>query len=381
MTGVKIIFVAKEIRGGTHTFLKQISRLNNQKFKKYFYLFRRDRLSVLRGDVYYSNDKYPDDENPSFQKALIFVKNLNSLNKIVVQKGPAILFACDFYSFILLAVYKVLFRSNVTFIYFINIPIDLLINRKPNSLYRNLLLWISKRFLNVFDLVIPCSYDLADHLIKTFNLNPQNIYAIPYGIDLERVNFRMAQRLTNEKGPGFKILSVGRFDKQKDFETILKAFELLIKRNNNATLYLVGDGPLRRDLQKEAERLGIGQRTFFLGWKKNTVPYLKSSDLFVFSSFYEGFGMVILEAMAVRIPVVATDTPFGPSEILNRGEYGILVPIGDYKRMAIDIEKILKNSKLKKRYIEKSSARACDFDLSFMLKKYEDILGKLTRQL
>ena len=136
-----------------------------------------------------------------------------------------------------------------------------------------------------------------------------------------------------EKFPRPFIMSAGRFTSQKDFQTLLKAFALYAK-DNTGTLVLFGDGELRRDLENLAKKLKITDKVVFAGFKNPLYPFYKLADVFVLSSNFEGFGNVLVEAIATQTPVVSSDCPSGPSEILVGGRYGVLVPMGDANAMA-----------------------------------------------
>jgi len=129
-------------------------------------------------------------------------------------------------------------------------------------------------------------------------------------------------------GTGFQrhILAVGRLAPQKDYETLIKAFELL-PQNLNTKLVILGEGPLRLELMALVTELGLQKRVALPGFTRDPYPWFRSADLFVLSSRWEGFGNVIVEALECGVPVVSTNCPSGPAEILEDGRYGKLVPV------------------------------------------------------
>ncbi len=129
------------------------------------------------------------------------------------------------------------------------------------------------------------------------------------------------------------LISAGRFESQKDQATLLRAFALLQERRSSR-LVLLGQGSLQGELESLARELGIAQRVLFAGYVDNPLPHVKAADLFVLSSRTEGFGNALVEAMGCGTPVVSTDCPFGPGEILAGGEFGRLVPMGDAPALA-----------------------------------------------
>lgn len=131
---------------------------------------------------------------------------------------------------------------------------------------------------------------------------------------------------------GARIVTVGSMKAQKNHSLLLHAFAQM--NRPDARLMFVGDGKGRAELLDLAEELGIANRVILAGFHSDPTPFYKTADVFVLSSNYEGFGNVIVEAMACGTPVVSTNCPSGPSEILEGGKYGRLVPVGDIEAMA-----------------------------------------------
>lgn len=136
------------------------------------------------------------------------------------------------------------------------------------------------------------------------------------------------------------VLSVGRLAPQKDHATLLRAFAQVLK-TRPARLVIVGDGPLRDTLQAQCVSSGIENAVTFVGWQTNPFAYMASADVLVLSSWWEGLPGVLIQALACGCPVVATDCPGGSAEILDGGQYGELVPVGDARAIANAIVEIL----------------------------------------
>jgi glycosyltransferase involved in cell wall biosynthesis len=128
------------------------------------------------------------------------------------------------------------------------------------------------------------------------------------------------------------ILAVGRLVPQKDFSTLLHAFSALL-RSRDARLIVLGEGPERQKLEQLARRLKIERAIDMPGFVDNPAAYMKRCKLFVLSSAWEGFGLVLAEALACGCSIVSTDCPSGPREILRDGDYGRLVPVGDVEAL------------------------------------------------
>jgi glycosyltransferase involved in cell wall biosynthesis len=138
------------------------------------------------------------------------------------------------------------------------------------------------------------------------------------------------------------ILGVGRLTEQKDFPTLLRAFAL-VRKERAARLVILGEGEDRPQLKALVDELGIAEDVDMPGFVDNPYGYMAGAAVFALSSRWEGLPTVLIEAMALGKPVVATDCPSGAREILNDGRYGTLVPVGDAKRLAAGISGMLEH--------------------------------------
>lgn len=137
------------------------------------------------------------------------------------------------------------------------------------------------------------------------------------------------------------VLAVGRLHYLKDYPTLLRAFSIL-RRAFDARLVFLGDGEERATLQGLTRDLGLSESVSFLGTVTNPLPYMKKANVLALSSVVEALPTVLIEALAMNLPVVATDCPTGPREILCDGAYGTLVPVGDSEAMAQSILEVLR---------------------------------------
>jgi glycosyltransferase involved in cell wall biosynthesis len=144
-----------------------------------------------------------------------------------------------------------------------------------------------------------------------------------------------------EGSPPF-ILGVGRFSTQKDFPTLIRAFSI-VQKQMPARLMILGEGEDRPQIEALVRDLGLTSEVALPGFVSNPYAFMSRAAVFVLSSVYEGLPTVLIEAMAVGTPVVSTDCPSGPREILEFGKYGKLVPIGDSEAIANAIVTTLKH--------------------------------------
>ncbi len=136
------------------------------------------------------------------------------------------------------------------------------------------------------------------------------------------------------------ILGAGRLTLQKDFPTLIRAFAQL-RASRPCRLIILGQGRQREALESLARELGVEQDLALPGFTADPYPYMRHTDLFTLSSRWEGSPNVLTEAMALGTPVVATDCPSGPSELLNGGRIAPLVPVGDWRALADAMAQVL----------------------------------------
>jgi len=153
---------------------------------------------------------------------------------------------------------------------------------------------------------------------------------IPAAIPPSADAITAAKHLWGTHGPRF--LTVGNLKPEKNQALLLRAFAALPRPD--ARLMLLGNGPEEAALRALAEELGVAARVIFAGFQRDPAPFYASADLFALSSNHEGFGNVIVEALSHGLPVVSTDCPAGPAEILEGGRFGRLVPVGDAAALA-----------------------------------------------
>ncbi len=160
---------------------------------------------------------------------------------------------------------------------------------------------------------------------------------IRQAINATNEDLRTATALWGEGRP--RILTVGNLKPVKNHPVLLRAFAKL--NSPDAKLMLVGRGENEEALRELAKKLGIVSRVKFAGFQSDPSALYATADLFVLSSDHEGFGNVIVEAMSYGLPIVCTDCPSGPAEILEGGQFGELVPVGDDSSLAIAINNML----------------------------------------
>ena len=175
-------------------------------------------------------------------------------------------------------------------------------------------------------------------------------------------------------GPHRRVLAVGRLKTIKDYATLLQAFARLRQRVD-ARLLILGDGECRAVLEVQVQQLGIGASVFMPGFVKDASSYYQRADLHVLSSTGEGLPTVIIEALAAGTPVVSTDCPSGPREILSDGQFGRLVPVGDAAALAAAMAESLAATP----DAAALKARAQHFSIDKAVDRYEALLFPRTK--
>ena len=203
--------------------------------------------------------------------------------------------------------------------------------------------WLTKVFHRWADGIIAVSAGVADDLSRMTRI-PRNIIRVIYN-PVITPEMRAISQVPIEH-PWFKhgeppvILATGHLTAKKDFPTLIKAFSL-VRETREARLLILGEGIERTAIEALVKQLGLRQDVGLPGFVVNPYPYMAQARVFVLSSIWEGLPTVLIEALFCGAPVVSTDCPNGPREILRDGQYGQLVPVGDSVNMAKAIEKAL----------------------------------------
>lgn len=171
---------------------------------------------------------------------------------------------------------------------------------------------------------------------------------------------------------GPRIITVGRFKRQKNHAMLIHAFKRLLD-TRDARLLMLGTGDLFEATKSLATAEGISDKIFMPGPVADPTPFYRSADLFALSSDHEGFGNVIVEALACGLPVISTDCRSGPAEILENGRFGCLVPVGDAETFARAMADALKSTHdheaLRRRAADFAPERIADQYLNLLFPK------------
>lgn len=217
------------------------------------------------------------------------------------------------------------------------------------------------------DVVLVPSRGVGECLDRYYGIAMAGIQVIGNPVDIARVQARAAAE-PEPKLPERFIVGVGRLAVQKGFDVLIRALARLDDRT--VSLVLCGVGPQRDALAALADELGVAGRVVFAGFQANPWAIMARAEAFCLSSRWEGFGHVVVEAMACGAPVVVTDCDYGPGEIVRAGVDGWVVPVDDERALAAAIDEVLADPVETRRRAEHARERARDFDQAAIAAAY-----------
>ena len=237
------------------------------------------------------------------------------------------------------------------------------------------------------ELIISISKKMADDLQQLFGFtNPQKVIYNPY--DIKRIKELSGHEVTEFRFDPSKyyLISVGRLIPLKRYED---TFEVLRELPDNIELIVLGDGLDKKRLIALRSKLGLNNRIHLLGEVLNPYKFIKRADLFVSTSFVEGFPNVLIESMLCKTAVISTDCISGPREILapktdinfqlkegiEEAEYGILFPVGDRKALKEAINLLYHDARKCELYVRCANKRAHDFSVESIVKEYKEVMS------
>jgi glycosyltransferase involved in cell wall biosynthesis len=175
------------------------------------------------------------------------------------------------------------------------------------------------------------------------------------------------------------VVAVGRLTRQKGFDLLLEAFAQCHHRHGQWTLRILGEGEEREALEFQASRLKITDAVELIGVVKDHEAHLRSSQLYVLASRYEGFPNSLLEAMAMGLAVIATDCPTGPADIVAHNENGLLVPPNNVAALASAMDRLMADSEERQRLGVRAGEVVERFSLNKVMTVWDSLLAGIAR--
>lgn len=374
MKKIKLLFVLPSLEGGgaERIVCNLMSVLNKNIFDVNLFLFNNKGVywDLLSNDVnvfFGSRDK-------KYSKWLI-IKNLYRVSKDMDIIIGSMELMPTYFSVLV----GKLLRKKI--IGWVHINIDSILNDKNKIirfLHRNILL---KFFYNKLDRIVAVSNGAKENISKYLNdKNRNKVECIYNPIKINEIKEKAKEELVEKIEKPF-IMGIGRLERQKNFILLIRAYRILLDRGIKHNLIILGQGSQKEYLVNEVKKLNMEEKVKFLGFKENPYKYLNQADVFVQSSIYEGLPTVLIEALVLNIPVVATNCPDGANEILDNGKYGLLVKMNDEKALADAIEKILNDRDLQREYKIKSKDGINRFDDKYITHLFEKLFLKMMKKL
>ncbi|MDQ2074218.1 glycosyltransferase [Haloarcula sp. H-GB4] len=230
--------------------------------------------------------------------------------------------------------------------------------------------WLQRRLAHQIDQFVAVSEGVAESVVEHVGINREKVSVLHNPVPVNEVQERAGELVDHpwiESANLDVVLGVGRLERAKNFESFLRAFEKVHSARPDTRAIIVGRGSKRTKLETLAAELGIDDVVSFPGFVDNPYGYMAGVDVLAMSSVHEGLPTVLIEALACGCPVVSTNCPSGPAEILKDGEYGPLVNVNDDEGLATAIQTALDDPLPSDVLVE----RANDFAPTAVIDEYE----------
>lgn len=364
---IKIMFLIPTLNGGgaERVVCNLISRLNKEIFDISLFLFKKEGVywDILPKNI---NIIYVTNKNKNISK----IKILKFLYSAAKDKD-IIISAMELFPTYCVSLISVLLKKKC--IGWVHINIDSILNDKNfyiKLLHKYILI---KIFYNKLDKIITVSNGAKDNISKYLSSKNKNrIECIYNPIKINDIRKKAKEKIEESLEKPF-IIGIGRLERQKNFILLIKAYKILLDKGIKHKLIILGQGSQKEFLINEVKKLKIEEHVKFLGFKENPYKYLNQADVFVQSSIYEGLPTVLIEALTLNVPVVATNCPDGAKEILDDGKYGLLVKMNDEEVLAEAIYKMLNDKDLQREYKTKSNEGVNRFDDKYITSLFENL--------
>ncbi len=237
-------------------------------------------------------------------------------------------------------------------------------------------LWGYRYAIRRADKVISVSQATADWLVAKRKVPREKIEIIPYGVNLNEFKSEPLTIKRQDVGIPENHIVVGqvsRLDEQKGHRYLIEAAQRIVRKNENVTFVLVGDGPKRTEIEQEIEEKRLTHHFVLLGFRRDVPGLLRLFDIFTLPSLYEGLPNVVLEAMASGLPVVATPVD-GTKEAVVNQETGLFVPVKDPEILANTLVELINNPEKRKSFGKAGRQRVEEkFSLRHQVRKFEEL--------
>lgn len=241
---------------------------------------------------------------------------------------------------------------------------------------------ILKRLYSSSGKVLANSEGAARSAEAFYGLKPDSVFVHYNGVDLDAVKTKSELPIDDDwwnedkTDRSLRLVTAGRLNREKGFHLLIDAVAELVRQDvqSDIKLAILGEGDSRDNLQAQIDQFKLNDSIRLVGFRDNAPAWYKSADIFVLPSFLEGMPNVLLEAMAVGTDVVSTDCPSGPKEILQDGEYGVLVDVGSADSLVSGIRQVINSQKKTAQAVSRVES---EFSIQSATRNLEDILSEV----
>ncbi|MBR5535131.1 MAG: glycosyltransferase family 4 protein [Clostridia bacterium] len=243
----------------------------------------------------------------------------------------------------------------------------------PLMEHSKLVFWLSNQIYRLASAVFVQTEQIKSFYPKYLQ---KKMYVIENTLDTEKLDGQCEGEIEQEN----TIISIGRLEPQKDFKTLISAFEKIAEKYPDWKVKIFGKGDMKDELQEFIDNKGLGERVLLCGRTETPFKELKKSKIFVLSSHYEGFPNVLCEGMYAGIGCISSDCVSGPSELINDGENGFLFPVGDEKALAGKLDLLLSSEEICSIIGERAKETVKRLELPVICEKWYNCLRGVTNE-
>ncbi|WP_164014778.1 glycosyltransferase [Pyxidicoccus trucidator] len=226
--------------------------------------------------------------------------------------------------------------------------------------------------------IVACGHDSAKAFQALVPVRPEQLEVIPNFVDGDKVRVAGEAPLPDWAVPIYQkpvVIAVGRLENQKAFDVLIRSHSLLRASGLDHHLLILGEGSLQAELEALVKSLGVESSVFMPGFTPNPHALMRRAAAFALSSRFEGLPMVLLEALALGCPVVSTDCPSGPAELLEHGRHGVMVPMEDPKALADALGRIMDDEAYRQDLSQRAHRRSEELSADRALRAWESLLS------
>lgn len=361
-----LILINSGVSGGAEKALVDLlKQLDKKKYEIDLVVLKKSGVYIEEYEKYSNKVRY------------IITNKLEVKNKILNKIISGIIIKL----FVLQFIFKIENKYDIEISFLEGVTGEFISRRKNNSykiawIHTNLLkmkipFWIKKNIYKSFDKVI-CVSKNSEQALKEKYPNLINTTVINNMILKKEILIKAQEKSENIKTNNILLITAGRLENVKGFDTLLKAIAEVFKDGYTCDLKILGEGSEKENLKKYIRENKLEKNVELLGFKKNPYPYLKQGDVYIMTSRYEGYPLILCEAMTLGLPIISTKCS-GANEILNFGQYGAMVEIDNIKELKDKIIEMIIDKQKREKYKKLSLDNANNFSEIKILTEIENI--------